>query len=145
MVVGLAMSLVGCQKPQPIPLVDIKKDYDRQLPPGQFALKLVDPSKYPKFGDAWYKAKGVTLREAINNSIHYLNKPSSKKYIRWARSLTSVLASLHLFPQVLGSGRQPGSTRPAHPDNFDVYMSIGCDDEGTVLFTGYYSPIFEAA
>lgn len=27
---------------------------------------------------------------------------------------------------------------------FDVYTSKGCDDQGTVLFTGYYTPIFDA-
>jgi membrane-bound lytic murein transglycosylase A len=29
-------------------------------------------------------------------------------------------------------------------ERFDIYMSRGCDDLGTVLFTGYYRPIFDA-
>ncbi|MHC4535049.1 MAG: MltA domain-containing protein, partial [Planctomycetota bacterium] len=28
---------------------------------------------------------------------------------------------------------------------FDVYMSVGCDNVGTVLFTGYYTPIFDGS
>jgi len=146
MVASLALVLSGCQKPQPIPLVDIKKDYDRQLPPGQFALKLIDPSKYPKFGDAWYKAKGITLREAINNSLHYLNKPSSKKYYPLGPiTHDRAMASLQLFLQTLDQADSPEALDQLIRDNFDVYMSIGCDDEGTVLFTGYYSPIFDGS
>jgi len=30
-------------------------------------------------------------------------------------------------------------------DKFDVYMSVGCDNQGTVLYTGYYTPIFEGS
>ncbi|HOK94806.1 MAG TPA: MltA domain-containing protein [Anaerohalosphaeraceae bacterium] len=28
---------------------------------------------------------------------------------------------------------------------FEVYQSVGCDDKGTVLFTGYYTPIFDGS
>jgi membrane-bound lytic murein transglycosylase A len=136
----------GCQKPQPLPLVDIKKDYDRPLPPGQFALRQIDPSQYPAFGEGWYKAKGTTLREAITNSINYLNKPSSKKYYPLGPiTHERALASLHLFLQTLDQANSPEALDQLIRDNFDVYMSIGCDDEGTVLFTGYYSPIFDGS
>jgi len=30
-------------------------------------------------------------------------------------------------------------------ERFDVYQSVGCDGEGTVLFTGYYAPDFHAS
>src|SRR5262245_20653795 len=72
---------LGCKKPEePLPIGNINKDYDRQLPPGQFALRKIDPSQYPKFGEAWYKAKGMGLRESVDRSINYLHKPSSQKY-----------------------------------------------------------------
>jgi membrane-bound lytic murein transglycosylase A len=29
-------------------------------------------------------------------------------------------------------------------DRFDIYQSRGCDEQGTVLFTGYYRPILDA-
>lgn len=146
LVVGLALAIGGCQKPQPLPLVDINKDYDRPLPPGQFALRQIDPSQYPPFGEAWYKAKGTTLREAITNSINYLNKPSSKKYYPLGPiTHERALASLHSFLQVLDQANSPEALDQLIRDNFDVYMSVGCDDEGTVLFTGYYSPIFDGS
>jgi membrane-bound lytic murein transglycosylase A len=30
-------------------------------------------------------------------------------------------------------------------EKFDTYISVGCDDQGTVLFTGYYTPIFNGS
>jgi peptidoglycan lytic transglycosylase A len=144
--VALALAIGGCAKPQPLPLVDIKKDYDRPLPPGQFALRQIDPSQYPAFGEGWYKAKGTTLREAITNSINYLNKRSSKKYYPLGPiTHERALASLHTFLQILDQANSPEALDQLIRDNFDVYMSVGCDDEGTVLFTGYYSPIFDGS
>lgn len=138
---------VGCHKAvQPLPLTDIKKNYDRELPPGQFALRKIDPSQYPNFGDGWYRAKGVGLREAVQHSIAYLKTPSSKKYYPMGPiTHDNALASLELFLQVLDSSSSPEALNTAIREKFDVYMSVGCDDEGTVLFTGYYSPIFDGS
>lgn len=136
----------GCQKPEPLPMVDIQKDYDRPLPPGQFALRLVDPSQYPKFADGWYRAKGVGLREAIAASLNYLSKPSSKKYYPLGPiTHEQVVTSLKLFDGMLDQATSPEELDRLIRENFDVYVSIGCDDEGTVLFTGYYSPIFDGS
>jgi len=137
--------LVGCKKPdQPLPLANIEKNYDRQLAPGEFALKKIEPSQYPKFGDGWYKGKGVALREAINNSIHYLKKPSSKKYYPLGPiTHERALASLQQFLVTLDEASSPEALDELIRRDYDVYMSVGCDDGGTVLFTGYYSPIFE--
>lgn len=141
-----AFSLTGCNKPEPLPLVDIQKDYDRPLPPGAFALRKIDPSQYPKFGEGWYKAKGTAMRDAVEASIRYLNKPSSKKYYPLGPiTHDQVLESMKLFLSILDQANSPEALDQLIRDNFDVYMSIGCDDEGTVLFTGYYSPIFEGS
>jgi len=144
LILGLA---AGCQKPaQPLPVADIKKDYDRPLPPGAFALRKVDPSMYPNFGDGWFRAKGTGLREAVQYSIAYMNKPSSKKYFPLGPfSHDRALASLQHFLTVLDRADSPETLDRMIRQDFEVWMSIGCDDEGTVLFTGYYSPIFEGS
>jgi membrane-bound lytic murein transglycosylase A len=137
----------GCKKPdQPLPLGSLTKDYDRPLGPGEFALRKIDPSQYPKFGDGWYKAKGVGLREAIANSLHYLGKPSSQKYFPLGPiTHEKAVASLTLFLATLDQANSPEALDELIRRDFDVYMSVGCDDDGTVLFTGYYSPIFDGS
>lgn len=141
----VALVALGCaKKDQPLPLANIDKDYDRQLPYGQFALKKIEPAQYPKFGDGWYRAKGVALREAINNSIHYLNKPSSKKYYPIGPiTHERAMATLQQFLITLDEANTPEALDELIRRDYEVYMSVGCDDAGAVLFTGYYSPIFE--
>ncbi len=150
LVITAAAALVAgsaCNKPeQPLPHAAIEKNYDRPLPPGQFALRKIDPSQYPDFGAGWYRAKRIAMREAIQNSIAYLNAPSSKKYFPMGPiTHERALASLHAFYEVLDQASTPEALNQTIRDNFDVYMSVGCDDEGTVLFTGYYSPIFDGS
>ncbi len=137
----------GCEKPEePLPARAAEKDYDRPLAPGEFGLRKIDPSMYPNFGDGWYRAKGVGLRESVENSIAYLNAPSSKKYFPMGPiTHEQAMASLQLFLQVLDQAGSPEQLDQLIRDQFDVYMSVGCDDEGTVLFTGYYSPIFDGS
>lgn len=148
---GLALSaavLPGCQKPaEPLPLVRIDKDYDRPLPPGELALrKLTDPSMYPDFGDGWIRAKGIGLRRAVERSIDYMNKPSSRTYYPVGPiTHERALASLGLFLELLDHADSPETLDTLIRENFDVYISVGCDDVGTVLFTGYYSPIFDGS
>lgn len=143
----LPVLLAGCPKPdQPLPQASLTKDYDRELPPGQFALRKIDPAQYPNFGEGWTRAKGTDLRRAIQYSINYLHKPSSQKYYPLGPiTHAQVLATLESFLQMLDYADSPDTLNQLIRDNYDVYMSIGCDDEGTVLFTGYYSPIFEGS
>lgn len=144
----LAFLAVACQKPvQPVPMGNIDKNYDRPLPPGQFALrKLTDESQYPNFGEGWYKAKGVGLREAVQQSILYMQTASSKKYFPMGPiTHEKAAATLPMFLDILDQADSPETLNALIKQYFDVYISVGCDDEGTVLFTGYYSPIFDGS
>ena len=119
--------------------------YDRPLPPGRQALrKLTDPREIPDFTRACSDRAG--LRQAIDYSLSYLSKPSSRKFFP-SGDIThkQAVESLKAFGLLLESGPAAGPLNRAIGDLFDVYVSVGCDDKGTVLFTGYYTPIFEAA
>ena len=147
-VAGLVFATgVGCtKKVNPVPVTEIKKDYDKQLAPGQWALRKVDPADYPNFGDAYFSAKGPSLRSAVERSLNYLKKPSSRKYYP-SGELThdQVVAGLQQFLVALDGSHSPQELDEAIRRDFDVYTSVGCDDQGTVLFTGYYSPIFDGS
>ena len=81
---------------------------------------------------------------AIQNSIAYLAKPSSQKYFPYADiSHDRAVASLQAFLRVLHDARSPQEFDQMIRSGFEVYQSVGCDDRGTVFFTGYYTPIFD--
>ena len=132
----------GCKAP----VVKEKKiSYDRPLPPGQLALrKITNPAEIPDFTLACTDL--AELRPAINNSLNYMRKPSSKDFYPIGDITHSrAIQSLEAFAKLLDSGLAGGQLNLAIREKFDVYISIGCDDNGTVLFTGYYTPIFDGS
>jgi membrane-bound lytic murein transglycosylase A len=145
----LIMSVfVGCRKP----LEKAKMPYDRPLPPGVSALrKITNPLEIPDFSMACLDLTNSTgrltvLREAISNSLNYLSKPSSRRFFPCGEITHSrAVDSLQVFAELLDAGYIGGQLNQAIREKFDVYMSVGCDDKGTVLFTGYYTPIFDGS
>jgi membrane-bound lytic murein transglycosylase A len=139
--VSLMVVLSGCKTPTEKP----KTPYDRPLPPGQSALrKITDPHEIPDFSVACLDLNG--LETAIDHSINYLQKPSSQQFYPVGEITHSMaLESLKAFADLLESGMAGAQLNQAIRQRFDVYISIGCDDQGTVLFTGYYTPIFDGS
>ncbi len=119
--------------------------YDRPLPPGQLALRQVtDPNEYPDFSVAWRDLD--SLRTATENSLNYLSKPSSRQYFPYSDvSHERVVKTLETFLTLMDSGVRNSELDGVIRAYFDVYMSVGYDEKGTVLFTGYYTPIFEGS
>jgi membrane-bound lytic murein transglycosylase A len=121
------------------------KEYDRPLPAGQLALrKITDPNQIPDFAPGWRDLDG--LKTALRNSLDYLNKPSSAQYFPYG-DITRDLAvkTLETFLATANSGARTDEINGLIRSTFDVYESVGCDDKGTVLFTGYYTPIFDGS
>ena len=123
----------------------IVKRYDRPLGAGEQALrKITNPLEIPDFSLACLDLAG--LREAVSNSLNYMSKPSSQTFFP-SNGISHQLAvdSLNEFAALLDSGLGANALSAAIIARFDVYTSVGCDDEGTVLFTGYYTPIFDGS
>ncbi|MEJ2700825.1 MAG: MltA domain-containing protein [Sedimentisphaerales bacterium] len=131
----------GCKSPP----AKSQKAYDRPLPPGQLALrKITNPAEIPDFSAACRDLAG--LKTAVHRSINYLQKPSSRQFYPVGEiTHDTALESLKSFAQMLDSGMTGAELNLAIRQKFDVYTSIGCDDQGTVLFTGYYTPIFDGS
>ena len=124
---------------------EIKTQYDRPLPLGSYALRrITNPYEIPDFTIACLNTKD--LRTAVTNSLNYLQKPSSHDFFPCGQITHSrTVESLKTFAELLDSGITGARLNEAIKQKFDVYISVGCDDRGTVLFTGYYTPIFEAS
>jgi len=139
LLLATGLAITGCQKPV------AKPQYDRPLPRGQLALrKITNPYEIPDFAPACHNL--AWMSQAIDNSLNYLNKPSSQKYFPYGQiTHQQAVASLKAFKELINSGLRGRQLNAAVREQFDVYVSVGCDDKGTVLFTGYYTPIFDGS
>lgn len=140
----ILLAITGCRGPKPKAVEDEKR-YDRPLPPGQLALrKITDPAQIPDFTVACYNTSN--LRQAIASSLNYMSKPSSQGFFPYGHiSHAKMTDSLEAFLDMIDSGLYGKDLARAVKQNFDVYTSVGCDNRGTVLFTGYYTPIFNGS
>ncbi len=138
--VAIAVVIGGCQKPQ---REEVR--YDKPLPPGELALRKVP---YPYEGmDFTFACYDLTdVKEAIARSLNYLGKPSSRRFYPYGHiTHDHAVSSLQAFNELLESGLRGRKLEAVIAQKFDVYMSVGCDNKGTVLFTGYFTPIFDGS
>lgn len=140
-------ALTGCQKRSSV-IIDTRefpKDYSRQLPPGELALrKITDPKQIPDYTKACSDIDG--LKEAIARSLSYLAKPSSQKFYPYGDiTHERAVRSLQELEKLVSAKLPPEQMNTVLREKFDTYISVGCDDQGTVLFTGYYTPIFNGS
>jgi membrane-bound lytic murein transglycosylase A len=128
---------LGCRKRS--------KDYAKPLPPGVMALrKLTNPEDYPDFGAGFRNRQGLV--EAIDNSLAYYAKPSSQEHFPYLDiTHERAIQTLEVFKKVIAEAKDPADLNRIIAERFDVYISIGCDDLGTVLYTGYCTPIFKGS
>ena len=143
------LSLVGCKGRLSTVVTNLPeppaKDYNRELPPGELALrKITDPAQIPDYTKAYADTEG--LRDAVSRSIHYMEKPSSEKFYPYGEiTHDHGLKSLRELERLLDLKLPPEEMNRLLREKFDTYISVGCDNQGTVLFTGYYTPIFEGS
>ncbi|MGD2094121.1 MAG: MltA domain-containing protein [Phycisphaerales bacterium] len=143
--------IIGCKSE----MREVEAPYDSRLLPGEPALrKITNSYEVPDFTMACFDL--TDLRKAITNSQDYLRKPSSQGFFPCRYSSndqagggeithSQALNSLNAFAALLDRGLTGKQLDEAVRAKFDVYMSVGCDGIGTVLFTGYYTPIFDGS
>ncbi len=123
----------------------VKHDYTSQLAPGEHALELLDDAEeLPNFA-AGFRDK-ATLLEAVDESIAYMNKPSSRQaFPMEGISHSHAHRSLEVFREDLIRSLTPGDFADRLVRHFNVYRSVGFDRRGTVLYTGYCEPLINAS
>jgi membrane-bound lytic murein transglycosylase A len=96
-----------------------------------------------KPGDKW------ALLRAISHSLRYLGTPSAAKayqnYSVPGISRERVRLSLLRFQALLKQSRTQTELQAAVQREFVWYRATGNDGQGTVLFTGYFEPIYAAS
>lgn len=143
----VAVASVGCRPKKPI-------NFNQELPPGQMALRKISPAEYPDFSINHTDLR--SLSRALDNSAKYLTAPSSKQFFPYLdishdRAVATVAALKALVNQQMQQGGSGQQWDAAIRANFEVYKSIGAPNpEGPgytdkVLFTGYFTPIYDAS
>jgi membrane-bound lytic murein transglycosylase A len=73
-------------------------------------------------------------------------KPSSQKFYPYGGiTHEHAVRTLQELKKLVASGLSPKQMNAVLRERFDTYISVGCDNQGTVLFTGYYTPIFDGS
>jgi membrane-bound lytic murein transglycosylase A len=91
----------------------------------------------------------LAMVKSIDNSLRYLDTPAAIKayqnYPVQGIGRDRVRRSLVRFRQLVNTSRSAGELQAAVKKEFVFYQSIGKDNKGTVQFTGYYEPIYQAS
>lgn len=89
------------------------------------------------------------LIKAIDHSLRYLNTAKAaqvyRNYAVPGITRDRVRRSLIRFRQLLLSSPTPAALQAAVEREFVWYRSVGNDNQGNVLFTGYFEPFFAAS
>ncbi len=131
---------LGCRKPIPP-----EPDYARPLPPGAFGLrKITDPAKLPDIAAAVASFQQPGFKEAVQRSLNWFRIPSTTQYFP-----SGPITHEHAWASVFAMSKISERTGPLLASRilqeFDVWESVGWDGSGTVLYTGYYTPVFKAS
>jgi membrane-bound lytic murein transglycosylase A len=91
----------------------------------------------------------LAMLKSIDHSLRYLDTPAATKayqnYPVQGISRDRVRRSLVRFRQLVKTSTSAGELQSAVKQEFVFYQSIGKDNKGTVQFTGYYEPIYQAS
>lgn len=136
-----AVAGMGCQKQS-----KTKPDYNRPLPPGASALRqILDPADWPDLHEP-FERKDPDLLAALERSQSWFAAPSSRQFFPLGDvSHIRAQSSVYAFRTLLGQAQSASEFDSLLKEHFDCYTSIGYDDRGTVLYTGYFTPIFKGS
>jgi membrane-bound lytic murein transglycosylase A len=144
---SLAVFAGGCKDKKP-------KDFNHELERGRMALEKIPLAEWPEF--TFDQTQAAQMSKAAGYSVEYLQKRSSATYYPYLdiphdRALASCVAFKALLDQQSQSPMGTAALNAKLREEFECYRSIGGwdpeanDFSRTVLFTGYFTPIYEAS
>lgn len=138
LVLIVPVALAACNTPP-------TAQYDRPLPAGSRALHKVPPDQWPDMATTFAR-HDAELDAALTRSIEWFEIPSTQRFYP-IEAITHEQARLSAFAlrRIMAESVTPQGYEAKLREAFDLYMSVGWNGRGTVLFTGYFSPIFEAS
>ena len=140
------MTLAGCRTQQEVPT-------DANNPTDGPALIRLGPNDPVPDVAAAFERRDFYLDRSVNESIGWFQKPSSRQWFPFKNQGTAEQISTHeqaaasviAFQDLLATSKSPDEFRSRFLEMFDVWQSVGYNQDRDVLFTGYYSPTFKAS
>jgi membrane-bound lytic murein transglycosylase A len=89
-----------------------------------------------------------SLNLALERSIKYYEGRGRDNIYHIAErqiSARQMIESLLAFRQIIGESNNVADWQKQIREKFDVYKAQGADDNGSVLYTGYYEPLLEGS
>ncbi|MGD9976154.1 MAG: murein transglycosylase A [Desulfatirhabdiaceae bacterium] len=105
----------------------------------------LQPSDYPVFQD---DLNGDGLLAGIENSLTYLHKLASGKTLVFGPDsypVSHVIESLKVFRDFMADNPSAETISKFITNRYRVYRSTGREQDGRVLFTGYYEPFLKGS
>lgn len=125
----------------------VEPDYARPLGPGESALRKLSPGEWPNVQAAFHARPG-DLTAALRRSYQWFGAESTKQHFPSPGigvSHEHARASALAFWDAAATSSNPQAFEQRIREDFDCYTSVGWNGQGIVLFTGYYSPVFQAS
>ena len=101
------------------------------------------------WGESEQQEDRKILLSSIDNSLRYLQTDSAKKtYEKYqvpGITRERVIGSLQRFRQLLFESNSAAELNKAVAEEFVFYQSVGNDNQGKVLFTAYFEPLYIAS
>jgi len=143
-----AAGLSGCVRSTPDLVLRRAPEPTRQAPQRTDALERVaDPRAWANL-DATFQGRDEALSIALSRTATWFTDVSKRSpYPFQPLGITheQARAGVLAFREHLRMSANPAEFRVRIAKDFDLYVSVGSDGRGTVLFTGYYSPVFRAS
>ncbi|MFC1521432.1 murein transglycosylase A [Elusimicrobiota bacterium] len=105
----------------------------------------VPVTNYPGFSDDMSYEQ---IAEVFEKNMRYLNKLPDSRSVYFGKrksSVKEIKTSLSYFEEVLRGSVNDDELTARVKDTFDLYQSVGNDNKGTVLFTGYVEAEIKAS
>ena len=145
-----SLALTGCKTtPEPEP---VRKADPWAETTGPALIKLGPNDPKPDFGAA-YANKDTFLDSAVDRSVSWFQAPSSKQFFPFYNQSTTEVVATHeqagasvvAFKDALTTATSAEDFAGKIDQLFDVWQSVGYDQDRNVLFTGYFSPEFKGS
>ena len=142
----LLLTLAGCRTQQEVPVsADNPTD-------GPALVRLGPDDPVPDVGAA-FDRRTFYLERSVDESIGWFQKPSSRQWFPFRNQGTSeqvctheqAAASVVAFRELLRTSTSAADFRSRFLELFEVWQSVGYNQDRDVLFTGYFSPTFNAS